>query len=540
MLVYLKVQNLAVVEKVELHFGEGFNVLTGETGAGKSILIDALNLLLNKRLPREGQRDPSRPIVVEALFADGEEETALRREVSSGRSLCFINQEAVPFSVLQGEAVNWLNIYGQRDHLFLLESGNHLLYLDQFCGNDLPLEELREAYQRTLSALSELNRLKDDKQGAENRRELLTFQIRELEQLDLRQGEEEDLEARVKIMASAEEIVQKSSSLLADLYDSERSVYTQLARNEGKWASLKALFPAEDAMFDELDRFYGLLPDLAAFLRHLGDTVEYDENELNRMQQRLASLGQYKKKYLTSMEGLIDRLDSMRREIEELENLDFSLQEAEKKVQEKLEVYSRIHRRCRELRQEGAKRLARAVVSELKGLAMPKGEFLVDMRVNEPTLANLSALGCDEVEFLFSSNPGQAPGPIREIASGGELSRLMLILKALAPAGGKTCYVFDEIDTGVGGKTAEFVGARLKEISKTNQVLSISHLPQIAACAAHHFLVEKRFETDQTFSSVRELNEAERVEEIGRLMAGSSEGESVAQAARGLLDRHRS
>lgn len=539
MLVYLKVQNLAVVEKVVLRFEEGFNVLTGETGAGKSILIDALNLLLNKRLPREGQRDPGQPIVVEALFAYGDEEMVLRREVSSGRSLCFINNEAVPFNLLQGEAVNWLNIYGQRDHLFLLEPGNHLSYLDQFCGKELPQEELKESYEKVRSALTELNRLKEEKRGAENRRELLAFQIRELEQLDLRRGEEDDLEAKVKIMASAEEIAQKTSAILYDFYDSEHSVYSLMARHEVKWSSLRELFPREECMFEVLDRFYGILPDFASFLRELGDTVEYDEKDLNNMQERLAKLSQFKKKYLTSLDGLIDRLDSMHRESDELENLDFSLLEAEREVQKKLEAYAQVHRRCRHVRQIGAERLSKAVVSELKGLAMPKGEFLVHFELNEPNVGNITPFGCDELEFHFSSNPGQPPGPIRDIASGGELSRLMLILKALSPTEGRTCYVFDEIDTGVGGKTAEFVGARLKEIARTNQVLSISHLPQIAACATNHFLVEKHFEKDQTFSSVRRLDETERVEEIGRLMAGSSSGESVMQAARGLLERNR-
>ncbi len=540
MLTYLKVQNLAVVEKVVLHFGEGFNVLTGETGAGKSILIDALSLLLSKRLPREGQRDPSLPVVVEALFSEGEEETVLRREVSAGRSLCYVNDEAVPFSRMQSEAVAWLNIYGQRDHLFLLEPGNHLRYLDEFCGSQLSLDELKAACDEVRLAVGELNRVRDEKKDAEDRRDLLDFQLRELEQFDLRQGEEEDLEAQVRIMASAEEIVRKASSMLADFYDGEPSVYSLLARNEAPWLSLRALFPGEEALFEDLDRFYHVLPDLASFLRRLGDTVEYDELELNRMQERLSKLAQLKKRHATTLDGLIDRLAALRQEADRLENLDFSLLEAEKTVQNKLQAYIDIHDRCRALRVEGAQRLSKAVVNELKGLAMPKGEFLVMVYRIEPSPETVSATGCDEVEFHFSSNPGQTPGPIREIASGGELSRLMLILKALAPSDGRACYVFDEIDTGVGGKTAEFVGARLKEIARSHQVLCISHLPQIAACASSHFLVEKRFEAEQTFSSVRKLDEAERIEEIGRLMAGSSSGESLLQAARILLDRHRS
>lgn len=538
MLVYLKVQNLAVVEKVALQFDAGFNVLTGETGAGKSILIDALGLLLSKRLPREGQRDPGLPIVVEAFFTDADQETVLRREISAGRSLCFIDREAVPFARLQEEACGWLNIYGQRDHLFLLEPGNHRSYLDQFCGSELPLDELKAAFERTGLALAALKRVQNEQHGADTRRELLAFQIRELEQFGLKPGEEEDLEARVRIMASAEEIVQKTSVMLADLYDDERSVYSLMAAHESRWQSLQTLFPNEASMFEDLDRFYASLPDFAAFLRRLADTVEYDESELNAMQERLSKLAQLKKKYACSLDGLLERLEMMRQEAGRLENLDFSLQEAEKAVQAQLQIYSAVHLRCREVRQGGADRLAKAVIAELKGLAMPKGEFRVCIRPVEPDMDNLSVSGCDEVEFHFSSNPGQPPGPIREIASGGELSRLMLILKALLPSAGRICYVFDEIDTGVGGKTAEFVGARLKEIARSNQVLSISHLPQIAACASSHFLVEKRFENNQTFSSVRKLDQVERAEEIGRLMAGSNRADSVIQAARELLNSH--
>jgi DNA repair protein RecN (Recombination protein N) len=535
MLVYLKVQNLAVVEKVVLHFGAGFNVLTGETGAGKSILIDALSLLLSKRLPREGQRDPAQAIVVEALFSEGEEETVLRREINAGRSLCFVNDESVPFARLQTEAADWLNIYGQRDHLYLLESGNHLSYLDQYCGIDLPLNELKRAYDEAKGAMAVLEGVKTEARGAETRRELLGFQIRELQQMGLRRGEEEELESKVKIMGSAEDIVQKTSSMLNDFYDGERSVYTLLARHAGQWASLRELFPGEGPLFDDLERFYQTMPDLVMFLRRLGDTVEYDEQELNSMQERLSRLASLKKKHSATLDGLIDRLDLLQREFDHLENLDFSILEADRAAQKSLDAYARVHVRCREVRQRGALRLAEAVTNELKGLAMPKGEFRVQFDIHEPSMVSISPTGCDEIEFYFSSNPGQPAGPIREIASGGELSRLMLILKALAPSEDKITYVFDEIDTGVGGKTAEFVGARLKEIARQHQVLCISHLPQIAACAGTHFLVEKRFEHDQTFSSVRSLTEGERIEEMARLMAGSSGGESVRQAAKDLL-----
>lgn len=540
MLVYLKVENLAVVEKVVLRFGEGFNVLTGETGAGKSILIDALNLLQNKRLPREGQRNPQRPIVVEALFAEGDEETVLKREISAGRSLCFVNDDAVPFSRLQSDALAWLNIYGQRDHLFLLEQGNHLGYLDDFCGQDLPLSELKSAHQALRQSMADLQQVKNEKHGADTQKELLEFQIRELEQFGLRRGEEEELEAKVKIMASAEEIACKSSSLLVDLYDGECSVYSLLARSEQARNALRVLFPAEEALFVDMDHFFQTLPEMASFLRRIGDTVEYDESEFNLMQERLVKLGQLKKRYGATLDGLLDRLEQMRSEKEHLDNIEFSLLEAERSLQKKLEIYTAIHQRCRTIREAGARRLEKLVVEELKSLAMPKGEFAVRFRYQEPTPETVSAAGCDEIEFYFSSNPGQAPGPIREIASGGELSRLMLILKALAPSDGRACYIFDEIDTGVGGKTAEFVGARLKEIARKHQVLCISHLPQIAACATSHFLVEKRFEAGQTFSSVRLLEGDERVEEIGRLMAGSSSGRSVMQAAQELLQRHNS
>jgi DNA repair protein RecN (Recombination protein N) len=537
MLSYLKVENLAVVEKVGLDFSPNLNVLTGETGAGKSILIDAIMLLLNKKTPPNIIRNGKEKLTVEALFCQNDEETVLRREVTRSKSLAYQDGEAAPFAQVKEKAESMLNIYGQHDHVFLLNTANHRVYLDQFAQSGELLQELAAACQRVRALQARWNGLQEKNRQAQERLEYLGFQLQEIDNLGLKPGDEALWQERLKILAAAETILEKSETLVDDFYQKDESVYNQLARSLPAADYLRSLFPEFQHMREEIDRFYNLLPEISSYLTSLAGKVEFNENELNDISEKLARLERLKAKHKLDLEGLLAKAGQLRGEREELLNLHFSLSDTEKEIAQALAAYRALHERLRQARRQAAKKLSALVVKELALLEMEKARFEVRCEEVEPDAANVAEGGTDRVEFYFSSNPGQPPGRLKDVASGGELSRLMLVLKSLAGDESGATFIFDEIDSGIGGKTAEFVGEKLRKIAAANQVICISHLPQIARFADRHFLIRKEFRDNQTYSSAAVLEEGERVREIARLMAGSTINADVLKAAELLLAR---
>ncbi len=537
MLSYLKVQNLAVVEKVGLDFSPGLNVLTGETGAGKSILIDAVSLLLNKKAPAGLIRGGEEKLVVEALFSSNDQETVLRREISRGKSLAFYDNEPAPFARLQQAAEAQLNIYGQKDHVFLLNTANHQIYLDQFAGNGAILEDLAEACRRVRALQARLRDLRGRKQQAQERLDYLDFQLQEIDQLDLKAGDEEAWRERLRILAAAETIRARADALVEDLYGRDDSAYGLLARSLPAAEYLKEMFPDFAPLKEEIDRFYGALPEISATLSSLAAKVEFSEDELNETASRLSRLERLKAKHKLDADGLLRRAEELRAERDGLLNLHVDLGDAEGEMAQALADYRSRMQALRQARAQAAKKLAVLVVKELARLEMARSRF--EARVEEvvPDEANVAENGTDRVEFYFSSNPGQPPGRLKDVASGGELSRLMLVLKSLSGDESGATFIFDEIDAGIGGKTAEFVGEKLRRIAARNQVICISHLPQIARFADRHFLIRKEVRGERTYSSASVLEKEERVREIARLMAGSAINADVLKAAELLLSR---
>jgi DNA repair protein RecN (Recombination protein N) len=537
MLSYLKVENLAVVEKAELDFSPSLNILTGETGAGKSILIDAIMLLLNKKTPAHIIRGGKEKLTVEALFCRDEEETILRREISKGKSLAYRNGELVPFARIQEEAEALLNIYGQKDHVFLLQTANHQVYLDRFAQNGKLLAAVAEKCRQLRSLQARWNGLREKSQLAKERTDYLNFQLQEIESLELKPGDETQWQERLKILAAAETILEKADALVQDYYQKDNSVYSLLAQSLSAAAYLQTLFPEFGHFKEEIDRFYNQLPEMSAYLNSLAGQVEFNEGELNEISGKLARLEKLKAKHKLPLEGLLEKYSQLRRERDELLNLDFSLQDTEKEISRALAEYKALQERLRQARALGGKKLSALVVRELALLEMAKARFEIRCEEIEPGANNVAESGTDKIEFYFSSNPGQPPGRLKDVASGGELSRLMLVLKSISGDESGATFIFDEIDSGIGGKTAEFVGEKLRKISARNQVISISHLPQIARFADRHFLIRKEFRDDQTFSSAAVLEDGERVREIARLMAGSAINADVLKAAELLLAR---
>ncbi len=454
MLSYLKVENLAVVEKAALDFSPHLNILTGETGAGKSILIDAVMLLLSKKVPAGIIRGNKEKLTVEALFCRGDEETVLRRELTPSKSLAYRNGEITPFAQVSECAEAQLNIYGQRDHAFLLHTANHQVFLDQFAENGELLEQLAAGCRRLRSLQARWNELQEKNKQAQERLDYLGFQLQEIDGLGLKPGDEALWQERLKILASAETILEKAGTLEQEFYQKDDSVYNQIARSLAAADYLKGLFPEFAHFKEEIDRFYGLLPEISAYLNTLAGKVEFNEGELNEISEKLSRLEKLKAKHKLPLEGVLEKAGQLRRERDELLNLHIDLGDTEKEIVQAMAGYKALMAGLRQKRQLGAKKLSALIVKELALLEMPKARFEARCQEVEPDAGNVAESGTDRVEFYFSSNPGQPPGRLKDVASGGELSRLMLVLKSIGNDDSVATFIFDEIDAGIGGSCA--------------------------------------------------------------------------------------
>lgn len=535
MLSHLRVENFAVVEKVEMNFSPLLNIFSGETGTGKSILIDAISLFLKKRIPSSSIRDGKKKLIVEALFVQGENEFVLRREMEKNKSLSYINGELVPFALLQEKAENLLNIYGQNEHVFLLNTANHKLFLDQFSKNYKSIDEMVRIATALKKSLKEFNDLVAKKREASEKLDFIHFQIAEIENLKMEAEDEEKLEKQQKILSSSEEILSRSQKLISNLYQNEDSVYSQISEGLKDLDFLKDIYPEMVSFAEEIRKLYDLLPELSASLSAIIGQVEYNETELNEIEDKLLRLDRLKKKYGLSLRGILEKLNQLKQERDLLVNLEFSIGEKQNEVDDLLQQYKDLNVNIRMERKEKSQELRNRIEQELSLLEMKKARFLVEFEEIEPEIDNISDRGTDKIEFYFTSNPGQEPGRLKDVVSGGELSRLMLVLKSLVEDEKFSTYIFDEIDSGIGGKTAQFVGEKLKRISRSNQVICISHLPQIVSFADKHFLIQKEFRNNQTYSFTTECSYEETVQEIARLMAGSAINENVIEAAKNLL-----
>ena len=541
MLSYLRVENFAVVEKVELFFGDTLNILTGETGTGKSILIDALLLFLNQKVPSTSLRGGSSELVVEAQFSKGEDEYILRRELKGEgkkKSFAYINGRLVPFIELKSLAKELLNIYGQHDHVFLLNSANHRLFLDHF-GKSQPLvQQIADLFSELKNRLRELDELKFQSQQAKDKLDGIHFQVNEIEELRMEAGEDVRIGQRLNILSSAEEIIARSDQLSQELYEQESSIYNLLARRLPDMEYLEKVYPELIPFREEMDKFYNLLPELSSLLASKSEKIEYDEDEVKEIEEKVSKLNSLKNKYNLDLNGLLAKMAELKRERDLLLNVSFAITDKNEQIDKLLQQYQQLNQKLRLQRKNAAGKLSEIINKELAKLEMKQAQFITRFQELEPEVGNITDRGTDQIEFYFSPNPGQNPGPIKEVASGGELSRLMLVLKSILNEDLYSTYIFDEIDAGIGGKTAEFVGGKLKTIARNNQVICISHLPQIASFASKHFLIQKEIRENKTFSHVNELTQEERIEEIARLMAGSAVNSDVRNAARNLLSKN--
>jgi DNA repair protein RecN (Recombination protein N) len=558
MLKTLKIRNVAVVPALEIDFGEGFNLLTGETGAGKSILIDALGLLLGTRASADVVRTGEDAAVVEAAVLSQElstslearalpheagEEIILRREVTAaGRSRATINGALVPLAVLRELAPLVASIQGQHDSQGLLDTDAQMLFVDTYAGALDLRGRVGVAYRTLRSVESRLADLRRDRRELERRREMVEFQLGEIDSARLVPGEEEALRREKALLANAGRLVDLSAAAYATLYEDEGAALAQLEIVFKRVAELAAIDATFATYSEARDAIRAQLVDLAYSLRDYREKIHASPARLDETESRLALVERLKRKYGASVEEILQFAERSRSELETLA----SPEEAQRGLEEeRTRAAGAYHDAASELsarRRRASDEIARGLREELGTLAMGKTRFSVRFETGAPTdgtdgSEGWSETGLERLEFLLSPNPGEELRPLARIASGGELSRILLALRTLLDGGENAdrALVFDEVDAGIGGAVAEVVGRKLRRLSARQQVICITHLPQIAAFADHHFRVRKEVKGGRTVAIVEKLDPEARIEEVARMLGGESISETARRHARELV-----
>lgn len=555
MLRFLSIKHLAVIDAVEVEFAAGFNVLTGETGTGKSILVEAVGLLLGGRASGDLVRTGEDSATVEAVFETAGTELLVRRDVTAqGRSRAFIDGQLATAGALKELAARVIELHGQHEHHTLLDPAAHVAVLDAYGDLAALSASVAAAFEAMRSSAEELNRVRQATVERSARQELLAFQLSELDRAGLIPAEDEELRMTRHVLANAERVERLCAESYASLYESEHAVLAQLGsvwRRVGDLASFDASFQPH---LEARDGIKSQLEDLALTLRRYASSISASPEQLQRVEERLALLERLKRKYGPTLDDAIARRDTIRAELEDIGSLAEKTQALTQTYERARSAYSAAAQALSAARRGAAVDFARRLEQLLADLAMGGTRF--DVRFNSDPLAESgwSALGIDAVEFFVSPNPGEELRPLARIVSGGELSRIMLAIKTLTaatrqgfteaedrpPSGAAPGLIFDEVDAGIGGRAADVVGRKLRALASASQVLCITHLPQIAAYADTHFAIEKRVERGRTHVSVTRLDEQRRVDELARMMGGEGITDGLRASAREMLVQRRS
>jgi len=548
MLRYLRIRNLAVIDAVEVEFEPGFNVLTGETGAGKSILVEAVGLLLGGRASSDLVRTGEAVSTIEAVFepalsggaassAARTKEIVVRREITAqGRSRSFVDGTLATAGALRDLSRQLVELHGQHEHQALLDPLTHLPLLDDFAELG-DVASRTEVLWTTLRGIREqLDRSRMDDREKAARLELIAFQLGEIEGAAPKVGEDEELAASRQVLASAERVVRLCEESYSSLYESDAAILAGLSGVWKRVGELAGLDPQFASYFEARDTIKSQLEDLAFFLRDYSGAIDASPARLQQVEDRLATLERLKRKYGPTLQDVVHRGNILARERSLLTGAAERAGDLERELTSATGRYLKAARELSEKRRQAANAFAARTEAILAELAMARTRFEVRFNEGELPPERWSERGIDEAEFYVSPNPGEDLRPLARIVSGGELSRIMLALKTLAVADtpGKT-LIFDEVDAGIGGRVADVVGMRLRELGERFQVLCITHLPQIAAHGATQFRIEKALNAGRTITSVVRLDGAGRVNEIARMMGGATLTEQVRASARELI-----
>jgi DNA repair protein RecN (Recombination protein N) len=537
MLRFIGVRHLAVIDHLEVEVEPGLNLITGETGAGKSILIEALTLLAGGRASADLVRTGEDTATIQAIFerSDGRE-VIVRREISSqGRSRAFIDDTLATTAALRELGAELLDLHVQHEHQALLDPATHIDQLDAWMGESDLRARVADAFAAWRTAAAQLDRTQLDDREKQARIEIASFQLQEIDKVAPSAGEDERLAAERTVLANADRLSRLSSEAYAALYEGETSALVALSAVWKRLADLASIDPRFADYLEQRTAIKSSLEDLAFFLRSYAQDLDASPDRLQTVEDRLAAIERLKRKFGPTLDEVLARRTALQ---EELASLGASEERAHALEEEERAARARFEREAAILsgkRQASARALSDALASALAELAMPKCR--VDVRVARlATVDDWTRAGVDRVEIFLSPNPGEELRPLARIASGGELSRVMLALRTLTTtAGDARTLVFDEVDAGIGGAAADAVGARLQMLARTHQVLCITHLPQIAARAATHFRIAKQVQGSRTTSLMARLDRDEREMEIARMIAGAEVSPKVLASARELL-----
>lgn len=561
MLRTIRIRNLALIRDLEMDFGPGLNLLTGETGSGKSILVDALGLLLGARSSQDMIRSDSDTATVEGLFElerngpvqkilvesglESEEGTLLvRREISlAGRNRIFINNHLATLSTLRSVGDKLADIHGQQDQRSLLDLSTHLEWLDHFGNNYDLAEKVQEGYRKLRQTARQLESLESSEQERLRRIDVLQYQIDEIRKIDPRPNEKEELENERSVLTNREKILALATEAFGLLYESESSVLIQTRRLERILEELERFDKSWVPHRETLQECRYKLEDLSYTVRDYADGSDFSPERLEQVQQRLYALEKLAKKYGDSNRDILEFLDQSTRELEQLRSYAESSERLVQQLALESAIYSELAEKLSQKRRRDAERLEKEIEKEFKALAMERMQLRVHFKpagtdIDKSGIPDFyGPRGIDHVEFLISPNTGESMMPLAKIASGGELSRLMLAIRSLCRnrEADKT-FVFDEVDTGIGGRVAEAVGRRLRTLAADNQVLCVTHLPQIAAFAHSHFSVRKDVVGDRTQTFAKKLDPSERIQELSRMLGGENITQTVRNHAREMLE----
>ncbi len=566
MLKSLFIKNYALIENIEVEFENGLNIITGETGAGKSIIIGAMNLLLGERASSDIVRKGANKAIVEGIFdvtnnkkieklfekfdLDYEPELILRREVSlKSTSRSFINDTPVQLSVIKEIGRLLVDLHGQHDHQTLLRTEFQLTMLDEFGNYENLIEKFQLLRKQFLTKLSELKELKNKEQSLIEKKEFYSFQLEEIDKVSPEENEDEKLEEELNILENSEKLLNHTTQIYNQLYEAENSVFDNLVSVQHLLNELLGIDKSFTERSQQLEEILASINDLADYFRDYKDKLDVEPERINFIRERLGELNLLKKKYGKTIDKILEYKNSIEEELNLAENFTDKIAGIEKEVELLRNKLSEIAFEISENRKKVAAKLKEGVEQELKNLGISDANFTVKFSTTEVTgkennfvLLNdrkikFGLTGIDEIEFYISTNIGEEPKPLAKVASGGEISRIMLALKSILAKNDKLpLLIFDEIDTGISGRIAQKVGKALKDLASFHQIISITHLPQIAGLADCHFVVEKIQKDGRVISSLRKLSENERVEEVAKLISGEEVTESSLKGARELMN----
>lgn len=554
MLTHIHIWNFAIVESLDIEFDSGLTVLTGETGAGKSILLDALNLALGDRADTSVIRHGSDKAEISVSFSlhdcpdalawlgdhdmQSEDECIIRRTISrNGPSRAFIN--GIPATVQQlrelGEML--VDLHGQHEHQSLLQRDIQRQLLDDYANHKNLLQQVASAYDTWLTLQEQWQRLSSANQDRDSRLELLRYQLQELESLNLQPGEAGELEAEHKRLANASHLLQTAQQVLGILEENDDSaVHQALNQCHGDISDIARVDGQLQPIAELLNNAIIQVQETISELRHYADNLELDPSRLQEVEQRINAMHTLSRKHRVDAEALVELLPTLQQERDDLEQADIKLDGLQKQIQQARDAFGKDAARLSQSRKKTARQLSEKISDAMQSLSLQGGKFEAQLETLPETRWN--AQGCEQVEFLVSANPGQPVKALTKVASGGELSRISLAIQVItAQAARIPTLIFDEVDVGIGGRVAEIVGLQLRALGQHRQVVCVTHLPQVAALGHHHLQVSKQTGKDTTVTEIKQLDNQQRIDEVARMLGGIEITDQTLSHAKEMIER---